>query len=83
MARNAIESEFWISKMGADGHIVKKFKKKYKFRIDLKWPEMRWNLKENKVAYRSEMAINAIESEFRTSKMADGTHFVKISKKIN
>ena len=24
MARNAIESEFWISKMGAGGHFVKK-----------------------------------------------------------
>ena len=27
------------------------------------------------------MARNAIESEFRTSKMADGSHFVKIKKK--
>ena len=37
----------------------------------------------NKVAYRSELARNAIESEFRTSKMADGSHFVKkIQKKI-
>ena len=33
--------------------------------------------KQNKVAYLSEMARNAIESEFRTSKMADGSHFVK------
>ena len=33
--------------------------------------------KQNKVAYRSEMARNAIESEFRTSKMADVSHFVK------
>ena len=32
----------------------------------------------NKVAYRSEMARNAIESEFRTSKMGAGVHFVKI-----
>ena len=31
----------------------------------------------NKVAYPSEMARNAIESEFQTSKMADGSHFVK------
>ena len=31
----------------------------------------------NKVAYRSEMARNAIETEFRTSKMADVSHFVK------
>ena len=27
------------------------------------------------------MARNAIKGEFRTSKMADGSHFVKISKK--
>ena len=38
MARNAIESEFWTSKMGAGGHFVKI---KKKIRIDLKWPEMR------------------------------------------
>ena len=41
MARNAIESEFRTSKMGAGGHFVKKFKKNKKFRIYLKWPEMR------------------------------------------
>ena len=34
-----------------------------------------------KVAFRSEMARNAIESEFRTSKMADVSHFVKNFKK--
>ena len=39
MARNAIESEFPTSKMGAGGHFVKKNSKK--FLIDLKWPEMR------------------------------------------
>ena len=27
--------------------------------------------------YRSEIARNSIESEFRTSKMADGSHYVK------
>ena len=31
-----------------------------------------------KVPYRSEMARNVIESEFRTSKMATGGHFVKL-----
>ena len=31
----------------------------------------------NKVAYRCEMDINEIESDFRTSKMATGSHFVK------
>ena len=30
-----------------------------------------------KVLYRSEMARNAIESDFRTSKMTGGGHFVK------
>ena len=34
------------------------------------------------MADRSEMARNAIENEFRTSKMADVSHFVKISKII-
>ena len=32
--------------------------------------------KNKKIAYRSEMARNAIESEFRTSKMGAGGHFV-------
>ena len=71
----------------------KKFKTK-KFRIDLKWPEMRSKVnfeyrkwptaailskisQKKEVAYRSEMARNAIKSEFQTSKMADGSHFVK------
>ena len=34
-----------------------------------------------KVAYRSEMARNAIESEFRTSKINAGSHFVKKNSK--
>ena len=45
-----------------------------------KWPTaaiLSKNLKKNYVAYRSEMARNVIESEIRTSKMADGSHFVK------
>ena len=41
MARNTIETEFRISKMGAGGHFVKKIPKKFQFSIDLKWPEMR------------------------------------------
>ena len=35
-----------------------------------------------KVVYRSEMARNAIESDFRTSKMGAGGHFVKNLKKL-
>ena len=38
MARNAIKSDFQLSKMAAGGHFVKKLKKK--LRIDLKWREM-------------------------------------------
>ena len=34
--------------------------------------------KQIKVAYRSEMARNAIKSEFRTSKMSAGHHLVKM-----
>ena len=93
MARNAIESEFWTSKMADGSHFVK-ISKKLKLRIDIKWPEMqskvnfghpKWPTaailskisQKNKVAYRSEMARNVIESEFRTSKMSASGHFVK------
>ena len=74
--------------MSAGGHFVKK----KKIRIDLKWPEMRSKVNfghpkwptaailskiSKKVAYRSEMTRNAIKSEFQTSKMGVGGHFVK------
>ena len=61
---------------------------KIKFCIDLKWPELvlkvnfrhpKWPI-DTQMADRSEMARNAIESDFRTSKMADGSHFVKFFK---
>ena len=35
------------------------------------------NFKKKSDVYRSEMARNEIESDFRTSKMATGSHFVK------
>ena len=38
--------------------------------------------KKNKVAYRSEIARNVIESEFWTSKMADVSHFCQKFLKI-
>ena len=41
MARNAIKSEFWTSKMADGSHFVKNFQKQKKLGIDLKWPEMR------------------------------------------
>ena len=37
--------------------------------------------KKNQIAYRYKITRNAIESEFRTSKMAGGSHFVKFPKK--
>ena len=37
MARNAIESEFWTSKMAAGRHFVKKNHKNKYNGIDLKW----------------------------------------------
>ena len=40
MARNVIQSEFRTSKITDGSHFVN-LKKKYKLRIDLKWPEMR------------------------------------------
>ena len=123
MARNAIESDFWSSKMATGSHIVNK---KSKLRIDLKWREMRtkfifghpkwppaailwkkcvfiWNgekcdrkwflviqnghrqpfcEKKIKIVYLSEMARNAIESDFRSSKMATSSHFVKKKSKL-
>ena len=94
MARNAIESEFRTSKMGTGGHFVKNLKKKFRridrkwpeilSKVNFghpKWPTaaiLSKISKKNKVAYRSEMARNAIESEFLTSKMGAGGHFVKI-----
>ena len=76
--------------------LKKKDLKKEKLGIDLKWREMRSKVlridlkfcekKSNKlkVAYWSKMARNAIESDFRSSKMAAGGHFVKkMSNKIN
>ena len=42
-----------------------------------KWPPAAILLKKIKVAYWSEMARNVIKSDFRSSKMADGSHFVK------
>ena len=46
-----------------------------------KWPSAailsKIKKKKTKVPYRDEMARNAIESDFRASKMAAGGHFVK------
>ena len=42
-----------------------------------KWPLAAINLWRKKVAYWSEMVRNAIKSDFRSSKMAAGSHFVK------
>ena len=56
-------------------------KNKVAYRSDLgfpKWPTQPLCKKcQNNVAYRSEMARNAIEGEFRTSKMGAGSNFVK------
>ena len=78
------ESDFRSSNMAAGSHFVKK----KKLSIDLKWQEMlsklffghpKWwpAILWKKVAYWSEMARNAIESDFRSSKMVAGSHFVK------
>ena len=87
MSRNAIESEFRTSKMADGSHFVKKNRvsiwniQKYYWKwisdIQNGWAIMSKNSKINKVAYRSDMARNAIENEFRTSKMGAGDHFVK------
>ena len=51
-----------------------KIEKKIKFRMDLKWPEMpsKVNFGHPKWPMISEMARNAIQSDFQTSKMAAG-----------
>ena len=67
--------------MTADVHFVNKITNKCKLRIDLKWREMPlkeivddpkwplaailWTKLQKKVPYWSEMARNAIESDFR------------------
>ena len=70
------------------------WKKKSKLRIDLKWREMRSKVNsviqngrwqpfcEQKVAYWFQMSRNVIEGDFRSSKMAAGSHFVNKFKKI-
>ena len=71
MARNAIESDFWTSKMAAGSHFVKKLHKNKNCGIDLngqkcdrKWiSDMSAAIlskisNKNKVVYRSEMARN-------------------------
>ena len=99
MARNAIESDFRSSKMAASSHFVNKILTKklhidLKWREirskvifgHPKWlpAAILWNeYNKIKVAYWSEMARNAIKSDFRSSKMAAGSHFlnkIKINK---
>ena len=87
MARNAIKSDFRTSKMSAGGHFVKKNRIDLKWpemRSKINFGHPKWptaailsNIsKKNNVGYRSEMARNAIESEFRTYKMGAGNHFI-------
>ena len=63
MARIAVISEFWKSKM-AD-------------RSEMARNAIESEFRTSKMADQSEMARNAIQSDFQTSKMADGSHFVK------
>ena len=92
MARNKIESEFRTSKMGAAGHFVKKIKQKFRIDLKRpeilskvtfghpKWPTaaiLSKKFKTIKIAYRSELARNAIKGEFRTFKVSAGGHLVK------
>ena len=82
----------WFSdfQMVAGSHFEKKISKKSFVLIwngekcTWKWFSViqngRWQpVSEKKVEYWSEMARNAIESDFRTSKMAAGSHFVEKS----
>ena len=84
MARNVIESDFRSSKMAAGSHFVKKSCVLIwnDEKCDQKWFSLiqngRWQpfCEEKKVVYWSEMTRNAIKSDFRSSKMAAGSHFV-------
>ena len=96
MARIVIESEFRTSKMADVSHFVKNFKNNLRIdlkwpemRLKVKYGHPKWPMsailskisKKIKVAYRCEMDINEIENDFRTSKMAAGSHFVKKNSK--
>ena len=89
MARNPIESDFRSSKMAAGSHFVEKIKKNKSSvliwngeKCDRKWFSVIQNgrrqpfCEQKKVAYGSEIMRNAIESDFRSSKMVAGSHFV-------
>ena len=90
MTRNVIKSDFRSSKMAAGSHFVKKKSCVLIWnceKCDQKWFSVIQDgrrqsfcakkSKKIKVAYWSEIARNAIESDFRSSKMAAGSHFVK------
>ena len=90
MVKNTIESDFQTSKMATEKkmkwpELLSKVNFRYpKWTTNIKWPEMQSKVifEHQKcppaaILYLSKMARNAIKSEFRTSKMADGSHFVK------
>ena len=97
MARNEIKSDFRTSKISAGGHFDKILKNikfridlkwpKMRSKVNFghpKWPTAAILSKISpkiKVVHRSKMARSVIKSEFRTSKIADGSHFVKNLKK--
>ena len=77
LARNAIESEFWTSKMADRSEMARNHEMQLKVILGhTKWPTVAILSKfKNKVPYRSEMARNVIKSDFWTSKMAASGHF--------
>ena len=93
MARNAFESDFRSYKMAAGSHFVSLKKSKSCVLIwngekcDQKWFSVIQkgrcsHFVKKKVAYWSEIARNAIKSDFGSSNMAAGSHFVNKLKKI-
>ena len=77
MAKNAIESEFWTSKMAAEKN------NKILYRSEMARIAIESEFQTSKMTDRSEMARNAIKSDFRIFKMSAGGHFVKKITKIN
>ena len=84
MARNAIESEFWTSNMADRSEMARNAiesdfrtsKMAAEKKQNLFWPELRSKVNLGNPKWPIQNG-RLIESEFRTSKMTDGSHFVK------
>ena len=83
MARIAIKSEFRTSKIAAGSHFVKNVQRK-KWRIDLKWPEMRLKVNFGNPKWPIDLKWPEMGSKvkFEHPKWPTSAILLKISKKI-